>query len=268
MVDTSKACVYLYRALGSPQIRYVGKGATPDRALQHTGGSHNAGLRQLIETRQYVLEVAGPYSSPTEAALVEAALISALSQGGTQAALVNEAAGAGPKFRPVGVPGELAERTLLPALTLSETGRLTGGALLVRNSFGADLSDGRPRLDPSSQHQDDVIVDNLVKYWLLERVTPVWEADPDSRPYALIGSVGPVAHRYVPGALLIVRDALRDEPIHEVTPVNTDLDAFELRGRLIAGAKFGQGKHQHFIWVDAEGAVRYGESTGWAAVGG
>jgi hypothetical protein len=181
--------------------------------------------------------------------------------------LLNEVPGAGPKFRPLGVPGELAERTLLPALTLSEIGQLTGGALLVRNSFGADLSDGRPPLDPLSQQQDDVIIDNLVKYWLLERVTPAWESDPDSRPYALIGSAGPLAHRYVPGALLIIRDTLGDEPIREVTPVNHDLDAFELRGRRIAGAKFGQGKHQHFIWVDAEGAVRYGESTGWAAVG-
>lgn len=187
----SQACVYLYRGQGSAQIRYVGKGASPERALQHTGGSHNPGLRALIETGEYVLEVAGPYPSPAEAALVEAALISALSRSGTQAALVNEAAGAGPKFRPLGVPGELADRPLQPPLTLGELGRITGGALVVRNSFGPDLADGRPRLDPFSQQQDDVIVDNLVRSWLLERVLPAWVTDPSSRPFVLLGAAGP-----------------------------------------------------------------------------
>jgi hypothetical protein len=262
-VDASQACVYLYRGVSSPQIRYVGRGASPDRALQHTGGSHNSGLRKLIETGKYVLEVAGPYSSPAEAALVEAALISALSQSGTQAALENVVAGTGPKFRPLGVPGELAERTLMPPLTLAEIGQVTGGGLLVRNSFGSDLSDGRPRLDPLSQQQDAVIVDNLVRFWWLERIVPTWAADPRSRPYALLGSAGPLTHRYVAGALRINRDVLCEEPVREITPIGRDLDAFELRGRRVADAKFGQGKHQHFIWVDGNGAVRYGMQTGW-----
>lgn len=100
-VVDSQTCVYLYRARGSSEIRYVGKGASPERALQHMGGSHNAGLRALIETGEYVLEAAGPYASPAVGALVEAALISALSRSGTQVALVNEAAGVGPKFRPL-----------------------------------------------------------------------------------------------------------------------------------------------------------------------
>lgn len=159
---------------------------TSGRARLQTGpcntpGSHNPGLRELIESDRYVLEVAGPYGSTAEAALVEAALISALSQGGTQAALVNEAAGTGPKFRPLGVPGDLAERKLMPTLTLAEIGEVAGGALLVRNSFGADLSDGRPRLDPLLQQQDDVIVDNLVKYWRLDRLIPAWASDPALR---------------------------------------------------------------------------------------
>lgn len=260
--------MYIYRKLGSPQIRYVGKGASPDRALQHTGGSHNAGLRELIETGQYVLEIAGPYASPVEAGLVEAALISALSQSGTQAALANEAVGAGPKFRPLGVPGELADRPLMPPLTLREVGELTGGALIVRNSFGADLADGRPRLDPLSQQQDDVIVDNLVKYWLLERVVAAWRADPSTRPHALLGSAGPIAHRYVPGALMINRDLLCDDPVREVTPISHDLDAFNLRGRRLEAVKFGRGQYEHFIWVEGNGVVRYGGSTGWKALSG
>jgi hypothetical protein len=139
MTDASQACMYLYRSTTSAQIRYVGRGTTPDRALQHTGGSHNEGLRALIETGNYTLEVAGPYRSTDEAALVEAALISALERSGTQAALANLVPGSGPRFRPLGVPGELAGRPLEEPLTLAQIGRLTGGALLVRNSFGATL---------------------------------------------------------------------------------------------------------------------------------
>lgn len=266
MSDEWRACVYLYRREGSPQVRYVGRGATPDRALQHTGGSHNPGLRELIEEGEYVVEVAGPYRSTAEAALVEAALISALSRGGTQAALENKAAGSGPKFRPLGVPGDLAERTLMPTLTLANIGKATGGALLVRNSSGADLSDGRPRLDPLSPQQDDVIRDTLVKYWRLERLTPVWASEPGSRPYALLGCAGPLAHRYVAGAVLIARDVLCDEPTQEVTTMDAGLDAFSMRGRRV-DVKFGQGKHQHFVWVDGAGVVRYGADTGWKLSG-
>ena len=266
IVADSQACVYLYRRSTSAQIRYVGRGTTPDRALQHTGGSHNEGLRALIESGDYALEVAGPYASPAEAALVEAALISALERSGTQAALTNLVPGAGPRFRPLGVPGELAGRPLELPLSLVEVGRRTGGALLVRNSFGADLSDGRPRLDPLSQQQDDVIIDNITRHWMLHRLASAWENE-DVRPRALIGCAGPMAHRYVPGALHIDVDRLCDEPATGVVPTIDDgLDAYGLRGRRISAARFGQGRHQHLIWVDASGTVRYGHETGWAAL--
>lgn len=267
MADTSQACVYLYRRLSSPQIRYVGRGTTPDRALQHTGGSHNEGLRALIESGDYALEVAGPYASAAEAALVEAALISALERTGAQAALTNLAPGSGPRFRPLGVPGDLAGRPLAPPLTLADIGRSTGGALLVRNSFGADLSDGRPRLDPLSP-QNDVIVDNITRHWSLHRLASAWLADPTSRPRVLIGCAGPINHRYVPGALHIDTQRLCDDPISGVVPTTatTDLDAHQLRGRRISDARFAQGRHQHLIWVDATGTVRYGAPTGWTAL--
>ncbi|WP_299039993.1 hypothetical protein [uncultured Pseudokineococcus sp.] len=267
MTDASQACVYLYRSTGGAQIRYVGRGASPDRALQHTGGSHNEGLRTLIESGNYTLEVAGPYASTSEAALVEAALISALKRSGTQAALTNLAPGAGPSFRPLGVPGHLAERPLRDPLTVADVGRRTGGALLVRNAFGADLSDGRPRLDPLSQQQDDVIVDNVTHTWLLQRLAPAWEADPDSRPRALVGCAGPLAHRYVPGALHVDVGRLCEDPSTGVVPTTSkDLDAYDLRGRRITGARFDRGRFQHLIWVDGTGTVRYGQETGWAAL--
>ena len=48
-IDPSRACVYLYRRGDSAKISYVGRGKTPDRALQHTEGAANAVLRELIE---------------------------------------------------------------------------------------------------------------------------------------------------------------------------------------------------------------------------
>lgn len=77
MNDTSEHCVYLYRDPNSQKIVYIGRGATPGRAVQHTGGSHNPGLRRIIEQGDYSVELAGPYDT-AQAAAVEAALISAL----------------------------------------------------------------------------------------------------------------------------------------------------------------------------------------------
>ena len=61
--ELSLACVYIYRSKGSPTIRYVGVGTSPERATSHASGSHNLGLRSFIESGEYVLEVAGPHDS-------------------------------------------------------------------------------------------------------------------------------------------------------------------------------------------------------------
>lgn len=255
---TSAACVYLYRAAGSSRIRYVGRGTTPERALAHTGGTHNEKLAALIHSGEYILEVAGPYPTVEHAQLVEAALISALRLDGDQAQLANNTSGHGPRFVPLGVPGQFADRALLPALTLNEIGRHTGGALLVRNSFGGDLGDGRPRLDAMSQQQDDIIVDNITKHWMLERVADQWHQDPDSKPHVVLGAAGPLRHRYVPGSLVIDRSRIGTEPVREIPVLDTPhLDAAELRGRLLADARFAQARSAHFIWVDGEGRVRH-----------
>ena len=87
MNDSSDQCVYLYRDPNSQKIVYVGRGTRPGRAVQHTGGSHNPGLRAIIDEGDYSVELAGPYSSAEAAAAVEAALISALRMPTTQAAL-------------------------------------------------------------------------------------------------------------------------------------------------------------------------------------
>ena len=110
-------------------------------------------------------------------------------------------AGDGPRFRPLGLPTELAGRAAQEPLTLQEVGRRTGGALIVRNSFGADpLSDGRPRLDPV--HPDNAVIrHNIVREWQLSRLVPTWRANPHDRPHVILGATGPLSHRYVAGSL-------------------------------------------------------------------
>lgn len=258
MDDLSFACVYLYRSATSSTIRYVGRGATPDRAASHTGATHNADLAAFIEAGDYSLEIAGPYESVGVAAHVEAGLISALGLESDKASLVNRVAGDGLRFVPFGVPSLFADRKLQPALTAEELGRLTGGALIVRNSFGGDLEDGRPRLSAFGETRDEVVVDNIVRHWRLDLVADEWKRDPDSKPYIVVGAAGPVRHRYVPGALRIDRTRLGQDPVREVPLADAeDLDALNLRGRLLADVKFRLYPQDHFIWVDGEGHVRH-----------
>lgn len=259
MSANSERCVYLYRSTRDQRIRYVGRGASPARAVGHTGGTHNPGLARLIESGAYTIEIAGPYTSARDAALVEAALLSALRLKTADADLTNRVAGDGPRFRPLGVPHNFADRLALPPLSVSEIGRITGGALLVRNSFGNDLEPGRPRLDPVNP-QDSIVRENIRRYWLLEPVRPGWIARPASAPRVLIGAAGPPTHRYIAGAALIDIKRLATTPDREVPLIkdeSADLDACKLRGRLIFDLRFDQGRQSHFIWVDGRGVRRY-----------
>jgi len=144
MTDRSDHCVYLYRAPTTQKIVYVGRGATPGRAVQHTGGSHKPGLSAIIDTGDYSVELAGPYLTPEAAAAVEAALISALRLPTSQAALTNAAHGDGPRFRPFGVPSDYSDRLLLPPLTVAEIGVMTGGALIVGTASAESSRRGGP----------------------------------------------------------------------------------------------------------------------------
>lgn len=257
MNDSTDHCVYLYRDPKSQKIVYVGRGASPGRAVQHTGGSHNPGLRAIIDEGEYSVELAGPYSSAEAAAAVEAALISALRLPTTQAALTNAAQGDGPRFRPFGVPADYADRLLLPPLAVTEVGVITGGALIVRNSFGGELAPGRPRLDPLHP-QDDVIAENLWRYWLLARLVPGWVSDPSTCPKVILSAAGPIRHRFVPGASFIDTALFGTGDPREVPLVRPlDLDACELRGRMLSGLKFDLGRQSHFLWVTGDGAVAY-----------
>jgi hypothetical protein len=255
--DLTQACVYLYRNSDGTVV-YVGRGASPKRALDHADGSHNADLAVLIRAGAYEVEIAGPYAGIEVACEVEAALISALSAPGKHE-LVNRAQGDGERFRPFGVPPEFASRRVLPPVALAELGIVTGGALIVRNSFGADLEAGRPRLDPLKP-DDAVLIENLRRYWQLHPLIDCWRTDPASKPKVLLGAAGPVGHRYVPAAVQINQSALGSGDVREV-PIELgaapDLDACGLRGRLLSDVRFGRFKRDHFIWVDGAGRIRW-----------
>ncbi|MEU8329335.1 hypothetical protein [Micromonospora sp. NPDC048839] len=249
-------CVYLYRQRGV--IVYVGRGASPQRALDHTTGSHNPQLENLILGREYEIEIAGPYADSDAAAQVEAALISALKPAGRHD-LYNKTAGEGPKFRPLGVPAEFADRQMADPLTLTQVGQMTGGALIVRNAFGADLAPGRPRLDPL-RPDSAVLIDNLRRHWQLNRLHEEWSTDLSLKPHVAMSAAGPVGHRYVAAAVPIDRAALGDEPRDEI-PLDLvaapNLDACGLRGRLLADVRFSNIRQNLVIWVDGFGAVRW-----------
>ncbi len=252
-----QSCVYIYRRLNGA-IAYVGRGATAERAQSHADGSHNSELEVLISSGEYELEVAGPYHDYEVAKEVEAALISALTRP-EKHGLMNRVPGTGHQFAPLGVPTELAERTQQNALTVRELGRCTGGALIVRNSFGGELQPGRPRIDPL-RIEPEVLVDNIRRYWLIEKLRPGWIADPASAPKVVVAAAGPLKRRYVPAAVLLDSSRWGDVPTHELPlqdPESPDLDACSLRGRLLLDAKFAQMRHSHFIWVDGAGVRRW-----------
>jgi hypothetical protein len=79
-LTTEGQFVYLYRD-DKGDARYVGRGGKPARALSHTNlRGHNPELTaELLKSKKYSIEIAGPFGDEDIAALVEAALISALS---------------------------------------------------------------------------------------------------------------------------------------------------------------------------------------------
>jgi hypothetical protein len=249
--------VYLYRDIEGRPV-YVGRGGEISRAEGHALGTHNAGLAQLIAKGVYTLEIAGPYGSIETSAAVEAALISALRVSATPR-LTNIAPGDGPKFVPLGVPLALAERGAAQPLSIEEVGRMTGGILLVRQSssgvFSLDAS--RAKYDPA--HLDEGVVrDNILRYWKLAPLLRLWKKTGEW-PLVIAGLAGPTKRRYVTGALRTVWDD--NFPLHHKRGFEVggtgDLDAFDLRGRRVENARFGQFNIAHHIWVDGKGVVRY-----------
>ena len=253
--------VYLYTS-SAGKAMYVGYGSTAQRALSHSGGSHNKQLKSWLKKGDFDLRIAGPYASEKEAKAVEAALISSINP------RFNIAPGDGPKFLPVGVPPELWERPSMPPLTLQQLGKKGKGVLLVYLSPGDYLRDGRRKFDPALP-SDRTAFKNIEKNWDLTRLIDIWRRRPDLMPRTILGIHGKVGHRFVVGSLEIDRDHLCDlrnrryadrwpRPRWRVPVVDsTDLDHLELRGRRVERVRFGQFSHQLHIWVDAKGRRRH-----------
>lgn len=252
--------VYLYRTLQGDPV-YVGYGQAVERALTHTGGSHNAELKSWLAQNKFDLQIAGPYLSEREAKAVEAALISSMSP------RLNRSPGDGPKFAPVGVPSSLWERPRMPKLSLRQIGLMTGGALLVYLAPGDFLQDGRRKFNAAIPSDRDA-VSNVEKYWDLTKLVERWRKFPRSIPNVIVGVHGPVDHRFIVGALEINRESLCDDvnqsrsdrwprPRWKVPILNPmELDVVGLRGRRVKDIRFGQFSHQLHIWVDAQGRRR------------
>jgi hypothetical protein len=267
--------VYLCRTpSGAP--KYVGYGRHLARALSHAEHSHNERLREWLRVGRFDLTVSGPYRDEAEAKAVEAALISAL---GPE---FNVAPGDGPRFLPVGVPPALAERTAQPALADRELGILTGGALVVYLAPGDFLSDGRRKYDAADPRDADVLA-TMRGYWDLGKHVSVWAAQPHSGPQVLMDRLGERADAHGTSACAapprrsrarqergpplrswrrcdrhdqvgrpgsVVPDWRRWEvPLRE--PI--DLDVADLRGRRVAGLRFGQSSWQLHKWIDPRG---------------
>ena len=249
--------VYLYRSVsGVP--KYVGYGRAVGRALSHQAASHNRKLAAWLKKGDHRLEVVGPYGSEAEGKRVEAALISALRPE------FNKTGGDGPKFVPVGVPPELSERPVMPALSLSEVGRMCGGALFVYLAPGDTLNDGRVKYD-AALPDDAVVLSNMKGYWDIKRHSRSWGLN--SGPKVLIGVHGPSpTSRFIVGAARIDRRRWFDESLraaHDAgrweVPLlrNPNLDVLKLRGRRLASVKFSNFSWALHIWVDGQGRKQH-----------
>jgi hypothetical protein len=250
--------VYLYRAVGSRRIRYVGYGETPSRALGHSGGSHNPGLYKWLQEGEYTLEIAGPYGNELEGKNVESALISA------SAPDFNQNYGTGKRFLPMGVPPELAERVQHRPLTESEIATRAGGAIFVYLSAGQAMADGRMKANPA-QPEVDVIATDAEAWWQIDRHMNTWANNAAQRPKTLIAVFGPnPSSRFIIGSFQIDTERLgavatdRDGSYWRVPLIDRlDADAAGLRGLRIVSAKFGRGGHLFYHWLDAGGELMW-----------
>lgn len=254
---TQEQYVYVYRDAGQ-RVVYVGRGEKLARAEAHIAGSYNAGLSALIASGKFTIEAAGPYGDGAVARSVEAALISVL-QVQAKPCLVNRASGDGPGFAPLGVPVQLADRLALPPMSVEELGKQVGGALLVRLASGGAFrnDEKRQKFDPA--HPDDAtIFENTTRWWWIDALVTQWKAKPADVPHIVAGLAGPPARRYVAGSVEIDRKGhWGKRPDFEVPAQSRNVNAKDLRGRLVTGAMFNQVKTGHFLWVDGTGRVRH-----------
>jgi len=234
--------VYMYRdQAGNPL--YVGKQGSDARSLSHTGDrAHNNGLTNaLASLKSYAIEIAGPFETPDIAAVVEAALISALANTpSVQKHLQNKIGGVSSgTFRPLGVPLDLAQRPSLAPITGHELKVLSKGKPVLLVYVGSEKLGDREGVDLAHLPSDFVIQERIVRWWQLDKFMDSWRANPELVPAMLLGVSGTPKHRIVVGSLQInavakklpwmrsEKGRLSEVPVHP----HPTLDFANLRGR-------------------------------------
>jgi hypothetical protein len=256
--ETGEYFVYLYRdQAGNPL--YVGRERVSARSLSHTGDrAHNEGLSEaLASAKTYAIENAGPFGTQDIAALVEAALISALANTpSVQKHLNNKIHGiAAGIFRPLGVPPDLATRPLLPPMTVDDLKKISEGKPVLLVYVGSKTLGHREGVDLARIPSDVVIQERMVRWWQLNSRMSAWRASPQQVPAILLGVSGTAKHRVVIGSLQIdnvvknlpwkeQRGGLSEVPVRS----HSTLDSANIRGRRLEPSlvKFGHIRSMFF----------------------
>lgn len=251
-----KYYAYIYRDPTTKKVRYAGYATNSSRAF--TAG-HNEKIAELTGSNKALeILISGPYRDEEEARNVESALVSAMELD------LNLIQQPGKKFSPLGVPGELGDRRVMPPLDVHDIGRMSGGALVVLCSLTAQLKDPIPKVGPTN-FADDIVFGNIQDHWMVSKFMPGWIEDPLTSPKLLVAVQGPAHDRYVIGSAYIdppgwatTPTSPRDKSIHRIPLITSKgLDGAELRGRR-ASVKFNAGKANTIMYVDGTGLVLHG----------
>ena len=248
--------VYLYLD-DNDVIRYVGRG-TADRILSDKNEDFARAWEESGPLYAEVMEL--PSKDAMEA--VEGALISVLSRPDLSAKLTNQRQDKY-QFVPYKLPEALLYRRALPPVDYHTVAEIVGGpALYVILNNQPVHGEDQGRVDRANPSDADWL-DRTRKWWPYGDHVPDWIEHPDQAPKVLIGVQGRVKRRFI-GAALDLRgldwtQVVREPPIKDVEipisalPGGESIDAFDLRGRSVAGIKFDRGKPFNWAYRNAKG---------------
>jgi hypothetical protein len=247
---------YVYRQSKDGKIVYVGYATDSSRA--YTDG-HNERVRSFVESgEKYEISISGPYRDEQEARNVEAALVSGINP---EFNLIDQP---GMRFRPLGIPKELATRSTEEKLDAHEIGRITRGCIIVYCNLTSELMSGESKVGPTS-FSDETIFNNIKGHWGVKKFLNTWGNDPSKSPTTLVAVQGHVKDRIVIGSARIDTNGWASAPPAPWDPrfyeipllINKGLDACELRGRKV-DIKFGAGTANSTMVIDHTGLALHG----------
>jgi hypothetical protein len=254
--STDKYFCYIYRQARDGRIIYVGYATDASRA--YTDGHNERVTRFVSSGEKYEISVSGPYRDEQEARNVEAALVSAIDPDFN---LIDQP---GMRFRPLGIPEELAQRSREERLDAHEIGRKTGGCIIVYCNLTSELMSGDAKVGPTS-FSDDTIFNNIKGHWGVKKFLDIWGNNPTQSPTTLVAVQGNPIDRIVIGSAHIdingwanASPAPWDARFYEIPLlVEKGLDACELRGRKV-DIKFGAGTTNSTMVIDHTGLALHG----------